>query len=250
MAITDTLTTREALRRAVLEDVVSRCDIVAQTIGMTDLEGIEGVKFVSMGVLRDAVSAHLMVELPDPSEHHAEVSTPATIVTSAVCPECDLPVEITVKLTPQLAVDNDGAELKVKAKSKGRPHLHGQLSLPTEPDGQVSMDDVVIDDLRLRILRAVVKDVDPEIDVELIVWPSLDEIAITLELASESDRGDLEESLYAYSQLEAPLVEILSVKGEPVRYALTPAGFELVAAATDAPEDDEDDADADPDVEA
>lgn len=235
MALTDTLTTREALRRAVLDDIIARCELAAQTI-----EGgpLDGISVVSMGVLRDQVTGSLMVKLEPPSDRYAEVRTPATITVSAVCPECDLPVVIGVKLGPKLTVDDDGAELSIKASSKGMAHIHGQLTLPTE-DGQLGLDDVVIDDLRLRILRAVTANIDVETEAVLIQWPTLDEIATALELASESDRGDIEESLYAYSQLETPLVDVVSVKGEPVRYALTPAGAELIEAAVLAPADDE-----------
>ena len=237
MALTDTLTTREALRRAVLDDIIARCELAAQTI-----EGgpLDGIAVVSMGVLRDQVTGSLMVELPTPSARYAEVITPATIAVSAVCPECDLPVVIGVKLGPKLTVDDDGAELSVKSSSKGMAHIHGQLTLPTE-DGQLGLDDVVIDDLRLRILAAVAANVDAETEAVLIQWPTLDEIATALELASESDRDDLEESLYAYSQLETPLVDVVSVKGEPVRYALTPAGAAILAQAESGDDEDADD---------
>lgn len=226
----DTLTTRDALRRAILDDIVGRAEVEATTI-----EGgpLDGVKVVSMGKLRDVVVQHLRVDLPPPTDKFAEVVTPAKVSVSAICPDCRLPMAIIVNLTPQLTVTNDGAELAVKSKTKARVHVCGQADLGLEADGQTELGlDSPIDDLRLRILRAVA-DVDD-------AWeggdrdgpaPTLDAIARKLELASESDRGDLEESLYAYAQLEEPLVEIDSGKGQPTTYGLTEAGIGLVAEA-------------------
>lgn len=227
MPIADVLTTREALRRAVLDDIITRAELVAVTM---DSGPLDGLQVISIGHLRDQVSGALMVELPSPSAHHAEVRTPAKIVVSALCPECGLPVEIVVYLSPSLSVDNDGAELSVKAKSKARVHVHGQLSLSAEVDGQLGLDDVVIDDLRLRILRAIHDIFAPRVEADgvLAQSPTLDEIAVALELANESDRGDLEDSLYGYAEGDDPLVLLISTSGEPVRYAITDAGHALV----------------------
>lgn len=242
----DTLTTRDAVRRATADDIIGRCQAAAVAIEGGALDGVE---VVSLGTLRDQVTASLLVKLPPTSDKHAEVTTPATIVVSAICPECALPVEITVKLTPALEVDNDGAELKVRAKSKGRPHVHGQLSLPEEVDGQLGMDDVVIDDLRLRILRAVydllVDAGQAEERGETGAPISLDAIAQQLEIATESDRFDLDESLHAYSQAEPSLVEIHSAVDTPTTYVLTPAGLDLVDEHETGDEDDTAEADGD-----
>ena len=97
----------------------------------------------------------------------------------------------------------------------------------------------------LRILRAVADVSDAyadRADGETGPPPTVDAIAAHLLLANDSDRGDLEESLYAYSQLETPLVDVVSAKGEPTHYVLTDAGIAMVAAA-----DAEPLVDADPD---
>lgn len=247
MALADTLTTREAVRRAALEDIVARCELAA-----TSIEGgeLDGISVVSMGTLRDQVTGSLMVKLAPPSDRFAEVSTPATVTVSAICPECDLPVTLTVKLTPLLTVDDDGAEISIKAKAAKMAHQHGQLSLDAATAGdQLALDDVVIDDLRLRILQTV-DDLETELEAavataEVAQLVTLDAIAIRLELATEHERGDLEESLYGYSLLEEPLVEVVSVAGEPVTYQLTQAGADLVSAAEE--DDGEDAGDPDPD---
>lgn len=240
-ALADTLTTREALRRAVLEDILTRCQDTAVV-----MEGgpLDGLAVVSIGKLRDQVAQALEVELPPASERHAEVSTPASVFAAAMCPECGLPVEITVNLSPRLIVTDDGATISVKAKSKARDHIHGQLSL-SEADGQVAID-VTIDDLRLRILRAVYDVGAARLDkANPGPPPTLDVIAQRLEFAMESERGDLEDSLYHYAELPEPLVTILSVKGSPPEYVLTEAGETLVLGAeADAQTsgDDQDDA--------
>lgn len=241
----DTLTTRDALRRAVTDDIVGRAQAVAVAV---DGEGpLAGVEVVSLGTLRQIVTDHLDVRLPPPSEHHAEVTSPATVTVTNICPECDLPSKTTVKATTVLTVTDEGSEISTKLKTKAAPHLCGQLQLEEAGDqaaGQISVDEAVgeIDELRIRILRAVadVSDAwgnkaDGTVDGPP---PTLDAIAKALELVSESDIGDLEESLHAYSQAETPLVDVVSAKGSPVHYVLTEAGIDLVAAADEAAGDD------------
>jgi hypothetical protein len=236
--IGDTLTTREAVRRAALADIVDRAEIASQTITeeiAADAAGLVGTEFVSLGTLRDIVTAHLAVDLPPTADKYAEVSTPARIMVAALCPECGLPANIAVNLAAQLTVDDDGAELAVKAKTKAMVHVCGQLSLPeSEPvaDGQVSVEDA-IDTLRLHILRAVA-DVSDTHANEIDPGPpsTLSVIAEYLERTTESDISDLEDALYGYA--EQGLVEVVRVKKEPPTYVLTEAGIAAVAAADEA----------------
>src|SRR4051812_705669 len=113
--LADTLTSREAVRRATLDDIVGRCQIACVSIEGGALDGVEGV---SMGTLRDQVTAALLVELPPASDKYAEVTTPAHITVDAICPECHQPVSIGVKLAPRLTVEGNSTELSIKAKSK------------------------------------------------------------------------------------------------------------------------------------
>jgi hypothetical protein len=140
MAIIDQPTTRVEVRTYVLEDLVARLEAAA-----VPMEGgpLDGIAVVSMGTLRQEVAAVYDEDLPSPSEHRAEVQTPAIIVVSAVCPECRLPSEIVVGLSPTLTVDNDGAELAVKAKSKARVHVCGQMPLPVGDQQSFDLEDVV-----------------------------------------------------------------------------------------------------------
>lgn len=63
MAI-DMLTTREAVRRAALEDLVSRADIAAVTIEPdTDVASLDGLKVISLGKLRNEMTSALMIAL-------------------------------------------------------------------------------------------------------------------------------------------------------------------------------------------
>lgn len=243
MAITDTLTTREAVRRAVLDDLVERADEAA-----TEMEGgpLDGIRVVSLGTLREQVAAALAVDLPPASDKYAEVVTPAMILVNALCPECGLPSGIAVKLTPQLVVDDDGAELKVKAKSKARLHVCGQLPLPV---GDQETLDGAIEDLQLPILRAIAvvnerwDRVPPPKDPHPVLPPTLDAIARELGLESESDRADLEDTLTEWARDDRegiePVVLVLHVKGSPVHYALTHAGERRVAAAAESDQEGE-----------
>jgi hypothetical protein len=75
--LADTLTSRDAVRRATLDDIIGRAQIASQTIEGGALDGVE---VVSLGKLRDLVTEALMVELPPPSARYAEVSTPAVMI--------------------------------------------------------------------------------------------------------------------------------------------------------------------------
>jgi hypothetical protein len=72
------------------------------------------------------MSAHQL--LPTDS-HYAEVVTGATIVVWAICPNCGIAGAITLNIDPELRVSPDSGELHLKAKSKGTPHVCGQLPL-------------------------------------------------------------------------------------------------------------------------
>jgi hypothetical protein len=265
----DTLSTREAFRRAVLGDLVGRAQIAAVAV---DGKGpLAGVKVISLGTLEQIVLDHLQVALPPPSEHHAEVTAPATVTFTNLCPKCHLPIKTIAKGTSVLTVTDDGQEISTKVKTKPAPHVCGQLQLDEEvaaaeeaaaknARGQLVAfpggEGADADTLRIRVLGAVY-DIQVQHDAgeatEPGPAPTLDVIAQRLELASENDRGDLEESLYSYAQADPALVEINSAKGEPVTYGLTDTGVELVDAARDAaepttgdPDDDDDDDDAVP----
>lgn len=239
MAITDTLTTREAVRRAALEDLVGRAQGAATTMEGGPLDGIE---VVSIGSLQEAMTAALLIALPAPSDHYAEVITPAKIVVSAVCPECRLPMPIGVTLTPQLVVDIDGAELKVKATTKPSVHVCHQLPLPDADSDQGTL--FPITDLRLQIL-GVVRDLGTayeERDGDETGTPvTLEAIADALgdDYRGESALQDLEDTLFEYAHPKdesEPLVAIETRKGVFAKvYVITDAGRGIleVAAAAD-----------------
>jgi hypothetical protein len=195
MAISDNPTTRESLRRAVLGDLVDRCTAAAVSIEGGALDGIE---VVSLGTLRAQVTNALEDDLPPPSERRAEVTTPAIVLVSAICPECRLPVEIIVALTPQLTADNDGAEIAVKAKSKSRVHVCGQLALALVGDqADFGLEDItgaVPDVATLYDALTLVITDRADLTVEAIAeWSDLDKRLSyewanrTLEAASDSD---------------------------------------------------------------
>ena len=154
MAQTDVITTRSAFRDELRRDLLARANDFYRDL--SDLSGMDAdadesnghgdlavpaavVQVLTRRALIDLVNDVFEVPLPPPSAHHAEVSTPATIIVAAECPKCGIAHPISVKITPELLVDPDGSELRIKAKAKGRTHVCGQLALPDEApeaDGQ------------------------------------------------------------------------------------------------------------------
>lgn len=196
---TDTLTTREAVRRASLHSLVTRCETAA-----VPMEGgpMDGISVVSIGTLKEQVRDELEERLGPPSDKVAEVTTPATVNVSAICPECDLPMLIVVSLLPTLTVDGDGAEISVKAKSKSRVHVHGQLSLPEEAEGQMTIEDMVgpvptVDELVGQLSHVLPDDLaEMPAPEALEAWSDLDkrevmEWATKTLLAAEAEADDL-----------------------------------------------------------
>lgn len=104
-------------------------------------EAIGNVPVITRANLDAAIAAVFDQPIPAPSETAAEVRTPAYVTVAAVCPRCDIPQPILVVIRPELVISDDGAELKVKAKAKGRTHICGQLPLTVVPpvEGQESL---------------------------------------------------------------------------------------------------------------
>lgn len=103
-----------------------------------DLLAITDVPVITKRDVDQALNAIFGQPVPMPDETWAEVHTPATIVTSAVCPRCGMAQRILVNLHAELLIGEDGSELRVKPKTKGVAHICGQLPLPVEEvaDGQ------------------------------------------------------------------------------------------------------------------
>lgn len=102
----------------------------------------DGVPVVTRRRLDDAIRAIFGQPIPAPSETTVEVSTPATIYVSAVCPRCDIAQLISMTVHPELLIDDEGSELRVKAKAKGRSHVCGQLPLETSADAEGGLEQI------------------------------------------------------------------------------------------------------------
>ena len=129
---------------ALIEDATQRPGDVADGENgelLMTLGDWDGVPVVTRKRLDEAIRAVFGQAIPAPSETTVEVSTPATVYLSTACPECGLARVIPVSLRGQLTVDDDGAELAAKAKSKPVPHICGQLALP-EPAEDVAPEQV------------------------------------------------------------------------------------------------------------
>jgi hypothetical protein len=77
------------------------------------------------------------------AQHYAEVVTGATVTVWAICPNCKIAAAVAVNLDPELRVSPTASELHVKAKSKGMPHVCGQLPF----DLSVVVDQAKLDEL-------------------------------------------------------------------------------------------------------
>ena len=127
----DVAPTRASLLRAYHEDLAARIDEATQKVGQQilavptafDVVAWEGVPVVTRRDLDEIVGAVFAQPLPAPSENTAEVSTPAIVIVWAVCPRCAISQPIAVTIHPELLVDDDGAELRIKAKAKARTHI-------------------------------------------------------------------------------------------------------------------------------
>lgn len=133
--------TRGALRLSVLEAVRAEADplFAAHTVPL-ELDG-DGLvsEFISRGQLGEALERVKRSDLPPIDVGSAEVKTPAEVFVDAICPECNLPTRILVILSTVLETTREaGSTIKLKAKAKGRTHVHHQLALEVD-DAQTEL---------------------------------------------------------------------------------------------------------------
>lgn len=133
----ETLVSRADLRDAIRDDL-----LVALKAGEVKADpSFDGAPVLTIPALNAAIDEVFSVPLAPPDERHAEVRTNATIVVHAICPECGLSARTIAYISSELLVDDASAELRVKMKSKGKTHVHGQQELPDVD--QVTIDDVL-----------------------------------------------------------------------------------------------------------
>ena len=96
------------------------------------------VPVITMPALNDVIRGTFDAPLPAPSEHAADVATPATVFVAAVCPRCAIPQQIPLVIGVKLEQDDSTVTLHLKGKSKPAIHQCGQMRLPETPraDGQ------------------------------------------------------------------------------------------------------------------
>lgn len=139
MALDDVILTRAAYR-----DELRRAFTETAKASLAKVEGgpWDGVPVLTEPVLDETIAAVFDLPVPTPSENHAEVVTPATITVAALCPRCDLPTTVLLSVHPQLVVDDDGAEIQIKTKTKARSHICNQQELPvgTSDDEKAALD--------------------------------------------------------------------------------------------------------------
>lgn len=111
-------TPRESLREQLRDDLRTMTEVVRG--GPWDGRAVVPV---------ESMEEVLGRPLPPVSENGAEVRTPARVVAYAHCPECGEPSAIGLTVTAELLVDDDGATVRLKGKSKGVSHVCGQKNL-------------------------------------------------------------------------------------------------------------------------
>lgn len=142
MALDDVILTRTAYRDELRKALVS----VAESSFVEADPSWDGVPALTRPLFDQAVAAVFDLPVPLPSEH-AEVKTPAHVLVAAICPRCDLPTTILVTIHPELVVDEAGAEIRIKTKTKARSHRCGQQELPLEgasSSGETGLEQIPI----------------------------------------------------------------------------------------------------------
>lgn len=110
---------------------LSAAEVVSEAIG--------NVPVLTRRDVDEAIAAVWSQPIPMPEETAAEVHTPSSVLVWAICPRCSLAQAILVTIKPELLVSDEGSELRVKAKAKGRTHICGQLPLPVATADQESL---------------------------------------------------------------------------------------------------------------
>lgn len=136
---------RDALG-ALIEDATQRPGDQRDDDGelVMNLGDWDGVPVVTRKRLDEAIRAVFGQPIPAPSETTVEVSTPATILVSAVCPRCDIAQLISMTVHPELLIDDEGSELRVKSKAKGVSHTCGQLPLAAGEDEDDELEEAFL----------------------------------------------------------------------------------------------------------
>lgn len=142
--LTDLAPSRAALRDAYLRSLEEGFDERKQSV-----EGgsWDGVPVLTEPAFNELLSATLRGPIPPTNDQHAEIRTPGTVIVSAICPRCDLPTTVILTVSPELVVDDSGAEIRVKTKAKARAHVCGQQEIfdraALEDDSQMRLEDLV-----------------------------------------------------------------------------------------------------------
>lgn len=129
MAIASNLTPSEAVRLVLHERLKGK------------VQQVEGGPWDGMSVVTEKdLDVAFGEALPPPSARGAEVSTPARLVVSVICPRCHVAQQIALFVSPKLEIDDERTTLKLVAKAKSMGHTCGQQPLPLPVEGQTAID--------------------------------------------------------------------------------------------------------------
>lgn len=210
MALDDVILTRTAYRDELRKALV---DVAKGSLQKVEGGSWDGVPVLTEPKLDEAIGAVFDLPVPTPSDRHAEVVTPATITVAAICPRCDLPTTILLTVQPELRVDDSGAEIHVKTKTKPRSHACGQQELPLGHS-----DDEKSDLEQMSFLEAIADAIKPI---------SAEELLDLLSLVRDEFTADA-----------FPTLEEINGWTEPVREQVKEWGTATYNLPSDATEDD------------
>lgn len=177
------VTSRRALRDAYRDAIAKELEARELTLSSGEFDG---VPVVTVKNIEEAIALVFAGPPPGTPDGFAEVATPANVLVHAECPRCGIPAEINVVMGAVLTVDQDGAELSAKAKSKARTHICGQLPLALGEKSEGEQE---------------------SIDFDSIVGPTREETIARRDAEPPDDLLDPDDDATCGAEVAIPLVE-------------------------------------------
>jgi hypothetical protein len=117
-----------------------------RTVGEEDLQpgALDGVRIITHGDLEAALSLR-DTPYPPPTEHAADVVTPATITIYGICPNCGEGTYLSTALSVELRVGSS-RELRLVSSGSKASHSCGQQAwraAAAQADGQQTLEDAI-----------------------------------------------------------------------------------------------------------
>lgn len=127
-------------------------DFILTKFEKVDGGALDGFEMMSRDIFMKAWGEWFedVFEMPQPSEHAAELRTPGRIVLAMECPECREYAPSSARLSTVLTDDGSKRTISLKVSAqKVENHVHGQIPLPDEDEvgtGSFELEDIVTED--------------------------------------------------------------------------------------------------------